>query len=539
MSPRQARKARPGPRQARPAGSPAGQARPARQARGRQLTNRFVLAFLVLLALAGLYGIAGLSRAVELTAARPAASAGQLAVSSALVGCPGPGSGAVTGGNIAEASAPASTGSGQITLTVPGPAVKGQPAAPVVNSPQPGQLTIKTVKTAPVVSNKAATLPSMAGGKVPTALAPGGLFVAATGANAQGFDVEQLGPGGKPTARCQAPGSDFWFVAPEATTTHTQLYLMNPDSTPADAHVAIVTDSGPLLGKPDSGISVPPHAMIVQNLDHLVHAARDAAFHVTTSSGLVVAAVRQTDSLSKPGIWLPQAAEPATSQVLTGLPDMTGTRELYITVPGAKAAKVTVTAVSPRGSYQPTGGNAISLLGKVTTGVSIPALSGFPGSIWVSSSVPVTAALEVSGGPPGAPGAFITGSAPITEQGVVAASPAGAAGTTDLVLSAPGKAATVRIAQAVPGTALTGQPGQLVHIAAKSAAKVAIKVPKQDAKAKLVALLVTPQPGSGPVYAARLAQASGAVQGVLPVISTPTRIDLPAGRQSLLAVLGN
>ncbi len=532
MSPRPARKARPA---ARPAGRPA-----ARQARGRQLTNKFVLAFLVLLVLAGLYGIAGLSRAVELTAAQPAGPGGQLAVTSALVGCPAAGSGAVTGGNVAEASAPSGTGGGQVILTVPAPAVKGRtPAAPVVTTPQPGQLTVKTIKTAPAVTKKAAPLPTLAGGKVPTRWAAGGLFVAADGANAQGFDVEQLGPAGKPTVRCQAPGSDFWFVGPEATTTHTELYLMNPDDTPADAHVAIQTDSGPLLGAPDSGIVVPAHSMIVQNLDHLVHSARAAAFHVTTSAGRVVAAVRQTDSLSKPGIWLPAAQAPATSQVLTGLPDVTGTRELYITVPGPKPAKITVTAVSPRGSYQPTGGNGISLLGKLTTGVSIPALSGFPGSIKISSNVPVTAVLEVSGGPSGASGAFITGSAPITEQGVVAASPVGSAGTTELVLAAPGKAARVRIAQAIPGTALTGQQGQIVTIAAKSATKVAIKLPKRAARATLVALLITPQPGSGPVYAARLAQSSGAVQGVLPVISTPTRIDLPPARQSLAAVLGN
>lgn len=540
MSPRPARKGGPAARQDRQAARKSRPARPARQARGRQLTNRFALAFLVLLALAGLYGVAGLSRAVELTAAQPATPAGQLTVTSALVGCPGPGSGAVTGGNIAEASAPAGTGSGQVTLTVPDPSGKGKPAAPAVTTPQPGQLTIKAVKAAPAVPKKAATLPSMAGGKVPTSLRPGGLFVAAAGTNAQGFDVEQLGPAGKPAARCQAPGSDFWFVGPEATTTHTQLYLMNPDNTAADAHVAIQTDSGPLLGKPDSGILVPPHTMIMQSLDHLVHAARAASFHVTTSSGRVVAAIRETDNLGKPGIWLPAAPEPATSQVLTGLPDVTGTRQLYITVPGTKAAKISVTAVSPRGSYQPTGGNGIPpLLGKLTTSVSIPALSGFPGSIKISSSVPVTAALEVSGGPSGAPGAFITGSAPVAEQGVVAASPAGAAGTTDLVLSAPGKAATVRISAAVPGTALTGQPGQLVHIAAKSAVKFAVKLPKGDAKASLVALLITPQPGSGPVYAARLALSSGSVQGVLPVISSPTRIDLPPAQQSLVAVLGN
>jgi len=314
---------------------------------------------------------------------------------------------------------------------------------------------------------------------------------------------------------------------------------MNADSTPADAHVSVQTDSGPRLGTADSGIVVPPHAMIIQSLDKLVHSARAAAFHVMTSSGRVVAAIRESASTTKPGIWLPAAQQPATTQVLTGLPATTGTRELYITVPGGAAARVKVTAITPRGSYQPTGGSGISLLGHLTTGVSIPSLSGFPGSIKISANVPVTAVLELSGGPPGAPGAFIAGSTAITEQGVVAASPAGSAGMTQLVLSAPGPAASVRIVAAVPGSALTGQPGQVVHIAAKSATKVRIRLPKHDAKATLMAIVVTPLPGSGPVYAARLAVAGGSVLTVLPVISSPTTIDLPNVRQSLVSVLGS
>ena len=271
-------------------------ARKARPARGRQLANRFILAFLVVLALAGLYGVAGLSHAIVLTAATPPAPAGQLDVSSALVACPGPGSAGVAGGNLAEASAPASTGSGQVVLTELNAAAKTQPPAPVTTAPQPGQLTVKTIAKVPAVPGKVATMPAMAGGTVPTSVARGGLILSATGSNAQGLDVEQLGPDGQPTARCQAPGSDFWFVGPAAAGQQTELYLMNADATPADAHVSVQTDSGPLLGTPDSGIVVPPHAMIIQSLDKLVHSARAVAFHVTTSTGRVVAAMRVSRS---------------------------------------------------------------------------------------------------------------------------------------------------------------------------------------------------------------------------------------------------
>ena len=513
--------------------------RKARPTRGRQLASRLIVALLVLLALAGLYGVAGLSRAVTLTAAPPVGPAGRLPVASVLLACPAPGSGAPTGGNIAEASAPARTGSGQVVLTPLHLPAKSQPLTTVSTAPQPGQLTIKTIHLAPVMPKKQAAMPSMADGIVPTRLARGGLVVSASGADAQGFDLEQLGPGGQPTARCQAPGSDFWFVGPETTKLRTELYLLNTDSGPANVRVGVQTDSGPRIGVPDSGIVVPPHSMVVQNLDKLVRSARAASLHVTTSAGRVVAAVRQIDSVGKPGIWLPPAPEPATTQMLTGLPDIAGTRELYISVPGAAAARVTITAVTPRGSYQPTGGSKVSLLGRLTTGISLPSLSGFAGSIKISANVPVTAVLEVSGGPAGAPGAFVSGSAALTEQGVVAASPAGAAGRTEIVLSAPRQAASVRITHASPGAALTGQPGQVVHIAAKSATRIRLKLPKKGTNAPLIGIVVTPLPGSGPVYAARLAIAGGAVVNVLPISSSPTRIDLPRVRQSLGQMLGS
>ena len=513
-------------------------ARKARPARGRQLANRFILAFLVLLALAGLYGVAGLSRAVLINAAvKPVTTVGRLEVSSALVGCPSPGLGLPIGGNVAVASAPARTGKGQLALTPLHLVTKTHPVSTLTSAPQPGQLTIKTVDHAPVAKNAKPAMQSGAGGAAPTSLANGGLIVGATGSDAQGFDVEQLAPSGLPTARCQAPGSNFWFIGPETTKLRTELYLINADDKPADVQVGVQTDSGPRIGTPDSGIIVPPHAMVVQNLDKLVRSAKAAALHITTSSGRVVAAVRETAKAGQPGIWLPPAPAPATTQMLTGLPDSPGTRELFIAVPGGVAAKVKVTAITPRGTYQPTGGNGISLLGRLTTGIALPSLGGFPGSIKITSSVPVTAVLEVSGGPSGAPGAFISASAPITEQGVVAASPAGASGATELVLSAPGKAASVRITQAGPRTSLTGQPGKVVKIASRSATKVRLKLPKHGSTAPLTAVVVTPLPGSGPVYAARLAISGGTLVNVLPVDSSPTRIDLPNVRESMLSLL--
>ena len=350
--------------------------------------------------------------------------------------------------------------------------------------------------------------------------------------------MEQLGPGGQPTARCERPGSDFWFVGPGSPKYHIEIYLMNIDDQSADAAVSVQTDSGQTLGAQDSGIVVPPHSMVVQTMDKMVHSAKAIAFHVTTSTGRVVAATRVTNSLSREGTWLPPAQTPATTQVLSGLPASPGNRELYVTVPGGTAAQVKVTVVSQRGTYQPTGGGE-PLLGHQTTGLSIPSLAGLTGSIEVSANVPITAVLEMPGGPSGAPGSFIVGGGPIVGQGVVAANTSGKVGTCDLVLSAPGDAASVSVALAAPGEALTGLNGQIVNIKAKSAVQVKLTLPKHARKVPLIAVVVTPLSGSGPVYGGRVAIIRGSIQTVIPVITSPSSIKLGQVNESLLTVLGN
>jgi hypothetical protein len=510
--------------------------RKVRQARNRMLANRIILAVLVVAVLAALYGLVGITRPVELTSAGAAPPSAPLDVTSALFGCPAPGSAGVTGGAVAIANLPGQAGAGHEVLTR---FDQGSASTVLGASPRTDQLTVQPVQAAPAIPKRLTVTTTMAGGEVPTGSARGGLVIQATGANAQGLDVEQLGPGGQPTARCTSAGSDFWFLGPGSPSMHIELYLMNTDSEPADASVSIQTDSGPELGPQDSGIVVPPHSMVVQTLDKLLHSAKAIALHVTTSTGRVVAAVRESTSAAKEGDWLPIAQEPATTQILAGLPANPGQRDLYLSVPGGSAALVKVTVISSHGTYQPTGGNGINLLGHLTTSVSLPSLDGQSGSIEVTSNVPVVATLELSGGPRGAPGTFIVGSGPVVGQGVIAASPAGKIGTTELVFSAPGAAASVSVAQAVPGAALTGLNGQVVHIPARSSVELKVVLPKKAAKVPLIAIVVTPLPDSGPVYGGRIAIIRELVQTVMPVVSSPDRIQLGPVHQSLLSVLGS
>jgi hypothetical protein len=510
-------------------------ARKVRQARSRTLANRIILAGLVVVVLAALYGLVGVIKPITLSAAAPAGPSTKVGVTSDLVGCPAPGSAGATGGPIAIADLPAEAGVGQTVMTRLDAGTSG---TAVTATPRPGQLTVVPVKPSPPVPKKLDVTTKMADGTVPTGPTRGGLVISTTGANAQGLDVEQLGPGGQPTARCEQAGSDFWFVAPGSPKLHLLLYLMNADSEPADASVSVQTESGPTLGAQDSGIVVPPHSMVVQTMDKMVRGAKAIAFHVTTSTGRLVAALRETNSMSREGTWVPPAEAPSTTQVLTGLPTSPGSRELFVTVPGGAPALVKVTVVTQRGTYQPTGGSE-SLLGHQTLGLSIPSLSNLTGSVVVTAKVPITAALVMPGGPSGAPGSFIVGGGQIIGQGIVAANTSAKVGTTDLVLSAPGAAASVSVALAAPGAALTGLNGQVINIKAKSAVQVKLTLPKHAPKVLLMAIVVTPLSGSGPVYAGRLSIISDSIQTVIPVNTSPSLVELGQVHESLLTVLGN
>jgi hypothetical protein len=221
------------------------------------------------------------------------------------------------------------------------------------------------------------------------------------------------------------------------------------------------------------------------------------------------------------------------------MPSVKGGRTLLLAAPGSGDATVKMTVVTPNGSYQPTGGGAISVPAGSATRVELPSLSGVTGAAMLTSSVPVTAALQVSGGQPGAPGAFATGAQVLQEQGVVA--DAGqSSGTSTLVLSAPAGAARVRLVSGGTGLSSTASSNaQVVQIPAKHSVSVPLSAPSGASKKSPFAVVVTPLPGSGPVYAGRVLAgpgAGGAVLGIVPVTSALTWAPLPPVHDSLLTV---
>lgn len=510
--------------------------------------RRAIFAALVVAVLAGIYITAGTShRAV------PSGSSGQVTkatVSTAVRACAAPGSASPTSASVAVAAVPAASASGAsagsgsasgsavISPLVAGGSQTTAPAAATVT--KPGVLQITGIKTAPALTKAQQASQAGSSQDVTTQDARGGVEVSATGSMAQGLEVEQTSSPGLVTAQCGTPGTNFWFLGPgEASSATIDLYLMNTSSQPADAQVSVLTDvtnGPPLLGNADNGITVPAHSVVVQSLSKLVHSSKILALNVTTSVGQVVAAVRETRSASDNGNWLPVTSPPSRHLVIPGLPRTSGSRSIYIAVPGTAAAQVKITAVTANGSYHPTGGTGIDLLGGSAVAIALPSLGGVPGAITVTSSQPVVATMLLPGGPAGTPGAIAVSAPPVFEQGVLADNPAHSHYSADLVLSAPGKAARVRVTTATSSVSALGQQGSVVTIKARSSVLVPVTSPS-GTKATAFTLLVTPLSGSGPVYAGRIITAGGSVQSIMPVPSALTWVPLPATRESLAAIL--
>jgi hypothetical protein len=353
---------------------------------------------------------------------------------------------------------------------------------------------------------------------------------------ARGLEVEQVVAGGIPSARCESPGTDFWFVGPgQHGLAHIQLFLLNPGSQPADANVEISSDAGPLQGGADMGIAVAPHSMVVQTLAPAVPQSRAVALHVRTSIGQVVAAVEETTHAGGSGAWLPAAQPPATRVVLPGLPGAAGTRQLFVAVPGTRDAHLKLTAVTTKGSYPPAGSTGLDIPGGSAAAIVLPSLSGVPAALTLSSDVPVTASAMLSGGARGAPGVFTAASLPLQEQGVVAYDRAGSGLASQLVLSAPGRAVSARITQ-IGAAGPAGTP-QVVQIKAGHSMVAQLGKGGGSTHRAAFSVMITPLAGSGQLYAGRVVTSSGTggkVQSLLPVISTLTMVPLPTVQNTVI-----
>ena len=495
--------------------------------------SRVLAPLAVVIVLAAVYGLTMVNHTATLGGGRQVLPPRSAAVMSVMRACPslglaGPAAGA------ALVAAPASSGQGLAEVSRIDGTATASPFRRVTNS---GRLSMATVQAAGATHRAA---PSASGGpRIPAVPAQGGVVVQASGSMARGLEVEQISAGGVPLARCESPGTDFWFIGPgQHSLARIQLFLVNAGSQPAAANVEISTDAGPLQGSPDTGIAVPPHSMVVQSLAPVLRASRAVALHVRTSTGQVVAAVQETTHAGSGGAWLPAAQAPATQEMLPGLPAAAGTRHLFVAVPGTHSAHLKLTAVSSKGSYQPTGSTGLDIPGGSAVSIPLPSLSGVPAALKLSSNVPVTASAMLAGGSSGAPGVFTAASLPLEEQGVVAYNRAGGGAASQLVLSAPGRAARARITEI--GTTGSAGAAQIVQIRAGHSLVTQLGKRGGSGRSSTFSVMITPLTGSGQLYAGRVITSSGTggkVQSIFPVVSALTTVPLPHVEDSFITMV--
>lgn len=375
----------------------------------------------------------------------------------------------------------------------------------------------------------------------PAAASLSGTAVVATGQMAEGFEAEQATAAGMGTVSCAHPSSDMWFVGTGAGAgaPDIRLYLTNTGDLAASVNLSILTDAGVQSGL-GSAITVAPHQFVNQDIASLVHGSQALALHVQTSSGQIAASVWEGSGSGSSGAWLPQASAPSTILVIPGLTVASSAARLFVTVPGASDARVKVVAFTAQGKFPQFGSAPIDAPAAATSSFPLTSLGASAAGLELISNVPITAGVLV----PGAGiGSFTTAVAPVTQQGVVAGNPATRGLTVGLVLTAPAASVKASVTVIPSGPAGTGASaaGGTQPVTVQAGHTLAVTVSRPSGRQPF-AIVITPQAGSGPLYAARVVTTgtgglSAPLVSLLPVPSALTVITLPSARNSYSAIL--
>ena len=210
-----------------------------------------------------------------------------------------------------------------------------------------------------------------------------------------------------------------------------------------------------------------------------------------------------------------------------------------MTVPGAADAQLKVVAFTPAGKFPQFGSTPVDAPAGASSSFALSSLGASAAGLVLSSSVPIIASVLVPGS---GIGEFTTAVAPVTEQGVIAGNPATRGLTVGLVLTAPTTAAHAEVTAIGVGAAGASVVGAPQAVTVQAGHTLAVAVPRPGNSRQPFAIVITPQAGSGPLYAARVVTSgtgglSAPIASLLPVPSALTTITLPPAQNTYSAVL--
>jgi Family of unknown function (DUF5719) len=436
----------------------------------------------------------------------------QVPISSAINACPPGTNGGQDRISLFAASSGSGSGSGSVTVSPLLQAGEQSVPARTGGAPSPGTLSLLSVPATSTASKQQ------------------GWSVGATGAMAQGMAAEIADSAGLGYVSCAEPGSDIWFAGPgqDSGAGQIQLDLMNVDDLAATVDVNIITDAGVAQAAGFSGITVAPHQLVTESLSSVASGSSVVAIEVRTSAGRVAAAVSEGSGHGTAS-WVPSTAAPSTSLIIPGIPPAGEASGLFLVVPGATDAKISITALTAQGSYQPVG--STNLPGESASDVPLTPLGGSAVALRITSNVPIVASVVVPGT---GVGTFTTAADAIAQQAVIAGNTTAGGLTASLALTAPAGAAHVRVTEtAAPGATTS----QLVTVPAGRTVDASVATPPGAKRGTPFAVVITPLPGSGPLYAARVeTQGQGTVVSIIPAGNAPSTISLPPVRDSYDAI---
>lgn len=341
----------------------------------------------------------------------------------------------------------------------------------------------------------------------------------ATGNLAPGFSVTQTertvdGAGrGLASTACLPTGADFWFVgAASGVGQRAVLVLTNPENATASVDVTFYGAGGVVDAPGGRGVQVPARSRVELRLERLAPGEKVLALHVQVQAGRLSAAVTETDVdgfLPQGTDWIPSAADPTTTLVVPGVPQVADGRDAKVRldlVAPTGGAVVTLAVAASDGTFVPLGADVVDVPAGTVRSVDLTkALRGEAAAILVSSDQPVTAGARVLLKRPDYFGdvLFLAASQPLTSSAVVPDNRRSQDLATRLVLSAPDSAASVQVSTFTGGA--EGVP-VTVDLAAGTTRWVTVRAPEGSDRYGLV---VTPLPGSGPVYGVRMLDEEG------------------------------
>lgn len=370
------------------------------------------------------------------------------------------------------------------------------------------------------------------------------LVVQVVGGGAGGLEVEQLDApvgGGLTGHRCGTARTRLWFTGGSTKVgATTVLTLINPDPTPTLVDVSVLSRTGRASRDPGKGLLVAPTSQLTLSIGDLAPDRDLIAVEVVATRGRVAGAMtvsRRQGRISYGAEHAPASWGPANLQVLPGVPQGPGGRDLVLTNPGDQTAVAALTLTGTTGQQDPPGLAAVTVTPGTSVAVDLTPYAA-DGPLAVSVRSPGAALLatvlvdDEQQGRPERDLAYASAAPPLTAPGMLSDVVLRDGTEATLLLTAPEQSAQVLLTPVPVQGSATSLPGPMsVTVAARQTRAVRLGDLLPAGASGRFGLLVASRPGSGPVYAARYLRRSPEVGStILPLLPAAAEVPSPAVR---------